>query len=106
MRIGDPYVARALLIAGALLLLPRVGLAQQTSIAGVVVDESKAVLPGVTVTATDVKTGREFVAASSERGEYRLVGLPAGTYDVRVELEGFARTEVKGVELLVGQNAT
>ena len=99
-------IARALLIAGPLLAHPAISFAQGTAISGVVVDESKAVLPGVTVTATNVNTAREFTDVTTERGEYRLVGLPAGRYDLRVDLEGFAPTVVKDIELLVGQNAT
>ena len=82
------------------------GFAQQTTIAGSVVDESKAVLPGVSVIATELDTGRQFNDVTTERGEYRLVGMPAGRYDLRVELEGFAPTLMKNIELLVGQNAT
>lgn len=80
--------------------------AQETSLSGTVMDESKSVLPGVSITATDIKTGRQFTDVSSERGEYRLMGLQASHYEVRSELEGFAPTIVKDVELLVGQNAT
>lgn len=48
--------------------------AQEVTVSGVVVDESKGVLPGVTVMATSVGTGRQFAAVTNERGEYRLVG--------------------------------
>jgi Carboxypeptidase regulatory-like domain/TonB dependent receptor len=79
---------------------------EQSSIRGTAVDESSAVLPGVTVTATEMSTGRQHVTVTDERGEYRLPGLPAGTYDVRAELTGFAIVVISKVELLVGQNAT
>lgn len=81
-------------------------LAQDASVAGTVVDESRAVLPGVTVTATGLETGRQFTALTSARGEYRLVGLPAGRYRLSAELPGFAPTILENMELLVGQNAT
>lgn len=90
----------------AFLLWPENGLAQQASIVGTIVDESKAVLPGVTVTVTQVDTGRQFMNISNENGGYRMVGLPAGRYDVQADLPGFAATVLKGIELLVGQNAT
>jgi hypothetical protein len=90
---------------GAWLASPALGYAQETTLSGVVVDESKAVLPGVMVNATDVKTGRQFSDVTTIRGEYRLVGLQAGRYDLHTELEGFASTLVRGIELLVGQNA-
>jgi hypothetical protein len=80
--------------------------AQDATVIGTVTDESKAVMPGVTVTATDPASGRQFVAITNERGEYRLLGLPPSRYTVQAELSGFAATVVRDVELLVGQNAT
>src|SRR5262249_45594761 len=68
--------------------------------------ESKSILPGVTVTATDKDTGRKYVATTDGRGAFQLALLPPGTYQIQAELEGFAPTEVPSVELLVGQNAT
>jgi hypothetical protein len=84
---------------------PAAVLAQQAAVFGTVVDESKAVLPGVTVTATATDTGRQIVAVSSERGEYRLLGLAPGRYRIAAELAGFAPTVIPDIELLVGQTA-
>jgi hypothetical protein len=92
----------------AVLLLP-VSTSAQVSTAtvnGTIADESKLVLPGVTVTATDLETGRQYVAVSDERGVYRLVNMPPGAYKIQAELGGFATAEIPHVELLVGQNAT
>jgi hypothetical protein len=50
--------------------------AQEATILGTVTDETKAALPGVTITATGIDTGRVFTATSDDRGEYRLRGLP------------------------------
>src|SRR5436190_2255912 len=97
---------RTLLVVCVSLAWPVIGLAQQATIAGIVSDESKGVLPGATVTATAVDTGRQFTDTTTTQGEYRFAGLPAGRYNVQVELEGFATTQLKSVELLVGQNAT
>ena len=79
---------------------------EAASVAGIITDESKGVLPGVTVTATEVASGRQYVGVSDERGEYRLVNVQAGTYKVTAELTGFAITVVPQLELLVGQRAT
>jgi hypothetical protein len=79
--------------------------AQEASIVGTVIDESKSALPGVTVLASDVATGRAFNSVSDERGEYRLVGMSPGHYTVRAELSGFATSTLSDIELLVGQNA-
>jgi hypothetical protein len=79
--------------------------AQQGSIVGTATDETKAILPGVTITATDQETGRQLVATSNEQGEYRLLNVPPGRYTIQAELSGFSTVALKDVELLVGQNA-
>src|SRR5437899_50026 len=79
--------------------------AQQASIIGTVVDDTHAVLPGVNVTATDQAAGRQTTAVTNERGEYRLLNLPAGMYTVQADLSGFATVILRDIELLVGQNA-
>jgi hypothetical protein len=80
--------------------------AQQASIIGAVTDETRAVLPGVTVTATAVASGAQFTATTDEQGEYRLPTIPAGVYRVQAELAGFSTVVQERVELLVGQHAT
>ncbi len=90
----------------ALVARPEMGYAQQAAIVGAVLDDSRAVLPGVVVVATSQDTGRQFTTLSDEHGEYRLIGLPAGRYDLQADLPGFAATVTKNIELLVGQNAT
>jgi len=80
-------------------------LAQQGTIIGTAVDETKAALPGVNVTATDQATGRVIAAVTNERGEYRLANVPPGKYTILAELSGFTSVSQKDVELLVGQNA-
>ena len=96
-------------VAAVLLALtwPTGAIAQQNAtVVGTVVDESMAVLPGVTVTATDLATGRVLTAMSSERGEYRLQNMPPGKYSMAAELSGFGTVKIPEIELLVGQNAT
>jgi hypothetical protein len=78
--------------------------AQDASLVGTVTDETKTILPGVTVTATNIDTGAASFAITDERGDYRLPKLVAGKYKVQAELPGFATVVVPTVELLVGQN--
>jgi hypothetical protein len=87
-------------------LLGSAAYAQQASISGVAMDQSKAVLPGVNVTATDQAAGRPQAAGTDEKGEYRLQNLPPGKYTLQAELSGFSTVMFKDIELLVGQNAT
>lgn len=43
-------------------------------------------LPGATVTAINVKTGRRYVSShTGDNGAYEIIGLPAGTYDLAIE---------------------
>jgi len=79
--------------------------AQDAAVIGVVTDETKAVLPGATVTATNLETGRQATAVSDEQGQYRILRLYPGKYKVQAELQGFSSVSIPSVELLVGQNA-
>ena len=87
-------------------LLASAAYAQQASIVGTAMDESKAVLPGVNVTATDQAAGRTLTAVTNEKGQYLLQNIPPGKYTVQAELSGFQTVMFKDIELLVGQNAT
>ena len=94
-----------LVVFTAILLRAISGSAQDASLVGTISDETKAVLPGVTVTAINLETGVESVAVSDERGDYRLPKLAPGKYKVKADLAGFGSIVVPSVELLVGQNA-
>jgi hypothetical protein len=77
------------------------------SIVGQVTDESGAVLPGVTVSATSPALQvPQIVAVTTERGEYRLMPLPIGTYNVEYVLSGFQTVRREGVRLTAGFVAT
>ncbi len=80
--------------------------AQVATVVGTVTDETKAVLPGATVTAANIATGGQTLGVSDERGEFRLLNLPPGKYKVTAELSGFSTVVIESLELLVGQNAT
>jgi len=58
-------VALGILVASA-------AFAQQGSINGTAVDATRAVLPGVNITATDQEAGRQITAVTNEKGEYLL----------------------------------
>lgn len=80
---------RQLLVALPLLAAPAVAAAQSGSISGVVSDSAKAPLPGAQVTVV----GTRFSSTSGMDGRYRVVGVPAGTYSLRVQRIGaLART--------------
>jgi hypothetical protein len=76
------------------------------SIAGFVTDESKAALPGATVTIKEVETGQSRVLTTDEQGRYRADALVPGKYAVVVELSGFRTAQYDDVTLSVGQAST
>jgi Carboxypeptidase regulatory-like domain len=75
------------------------------TIEGTVKDEQGALLPGVTVTVTNLDTGDQRVVVTNERGLYRAPLLSLGTYRVAAELQGFKKFEQQGVSLRAGQTA-
>ena len=87
------------------LILPVPALAQQTTgtIAGRVVDDQNAALPGAVVTATSPVTGLVREAVSDENGLYRLAALPVGAYTVAASQPNFARFERADIVVNIGQ---
>ena len=90
-----------------LALLPLPSQAQQEAgILGQVTDESGAVLPGVTVTATSPSLQvPSVIDVSNESGEYRLSPLPIGTYVVDYTLPGFQTVRQEQLRLTIGFQA-
>jgi hypothetical protein len=97
-------------IAGAwMLTLAANQAAAQTnsSIAGVVRDATGAVLPGVTVEAgSPALIEKVRNATTDETGQYRIIELRPGTYEVTFTLPGFSTFRREGIELTTGFTAT
>jgi len=84
-------------LALALLLLSTALWAQGTAqISGVVKDESGAVLPGVTVTVTQVDTGLIRTVATETNGAYTMPNLPTGPYRLVRRNEDVADDQCRG----------
>lgn len=77
--------------------------AQQTTgtLTGTVTDESGAMVPGVTVVAKHLNTGRTFEAVTTSTGVYTLQLLPVGDFELAFQLTGFQTSTVKGISLHV-----
>jgi carboxypeptidase family protein len=87
------------LLWAAVFLLPRTSHAQ-VAIAGVVKDASGAVMPGVTVEASSpalIEKTRSVVTDTA--GQYKIVDLSPGTYDVSFTLPGFKTVRRAGIVL-------
>src|SRR3954468_18310447 len=77
------------------------GQAVKGSLLGNVSDASGLVLPGVTVTITEVNTNISYSTLSNDSGYYIFSNLKDGTYRVVSELRGFKRIVRDGVEVPV-----
>ncbi len=98
--------AGKLLLASLLVLVGAVPLWAQSnaaSVRGRVVDEAGAPLGGAEIRATEVETGLERATLSRPDGAYILLGLKAGTYELRVSGLGYAAQQ-RTVQVLVGQS--
>src|SRR5437867_12356102 len=91
------YVFTALVVIGAILMLPVRGHAQESTVSGTITDPTGAVIPGVMVTATHTETGNTFQALTDERGGYRLL-VRVGNYRITAGRGGVraAKREVEG----------
>jgi len=98
--------SRAWLLAIALiacLLATTAAFAQTSSgsVSGRVVDATGAALPGVTVTATNTRTGFSRSVVSDAEGRYNFPALPVGPYNVTAELSGFTTVTTRDVDVQV-----
>jgi hypothetical protein len=94
----------AALVAG---LVTTTALAQTTTgtILGSVKDAQGGVVPGATVTATNLGTQYSRSVVTDSAGEYALRLLPVGNYMIVVTIPGFKNFTQTGILLEVGRNA-
>ena len=76
-----------------------------SEIRGRVADPNDAAVIGAAVTATDAEKGVGRATTTDERGEYRFLTLPPGTYQIRVEASGFSSQVKNTIQVTVGQTA-
>ena len=82
------------------ILIPGIGLAETTGkIAGMVVDQAtQDPLPGVNITVE----GTNLRAISGPRGEYFIVNVPIGTYDVEARMIGYLALRTSNIGVNAG----
>src|SRR5437763_14747092 len=99
---GNPvrtlYVALGLLV-GFALSVQAFGQSTFATVSGTVSDPSGAVLPGVSLSATNNATGVVTTVISNEAGAYNLTSLLPGAYTVSAELPGFQKSIYTNVAL-------
>ena len=85
------------------LLLPTFAHAQATgALAGLVSDDSGAVVPGVTIEATNTATGQLRTTVTGTDGYYTIPQVQPGTYTVRATITGFKEVTRTGLVVSVG----
>jgi hypothetical protein len=71
-------------------------------ITGTVADKTGAVIPNAKVTATNEETNVSYTTTTTEAGLYSFAALPAGSYTITVEVQGFQKWVSRRNVLTVG----
>ncbi len=71
------------------------------TLSGTVTDKSQGAVPGARVLVSSKETGLERATVTNSNGTYQLDLLPAGHYEVRISMPGFATAAFENVELAV-----
>src|SRR5215471_1480220 len=80
--------------------------AQTAQLSGRVTDASGAVVPATRVTVRSTSTAAERQTETNDLGLYTVPLLPPGTYQIRLEHQGFRAVVRDGIQLEVDQRAT
>jgi len=98
---------KLLVLLLAVAMLPVLSIAQTRGgdVYGTVVLSDGSKIPGVMVTLSSEEAGSK-TTISSEKGNFRFLGLTPGTYELKFELEGFKTIIRKGIELGLGKSVT
>jgi hypothetical protein len=73
---------------------------------GTVTDNTGAVLPGVTVTASSPALIQPQVQVTGADGGYRFLALPPGVYAIDFELTGFNQVKRQDIRVVINQTLT
>jgi hypothetical protein len=86
------------------LLIPSAAYAQfdTASVVGTVRDNTAAVVPGATVTLSNLDTGITATRVSDENGSFEFMNVRIGRYKVTAELQGFSIALADNIQVAVG----
>jgi hypothetical protein len=94
-------MATTLLLVAAM-SLPVYGQGAGSSLTGLVVDASGAVIPGADVVVKSDATGSEYKTVTAENGTFTVPALNAGTYTATVSMPRFKQSIIKDIVLVLG----
>jgi hypothetical protein len=92
-------VAAALVLAAA---LPCYAQFDTATVVGTVKDNTGGVVPGATVTLTNLDTGVAIVRVTEANGSFEFMTVRIGRYKVTAELQGFSTAVADNVQVTVG----
>jgi TonB family protein len=101
-------VARAMSLAGLVafsLVVSGFGAGAQSlsTVSGAVTDQTGKLIPGVTVSLTNLRDRSKHEARTNDNGVFELAGLAAGDYELETKLMGFRPMQLT-VSLIAGRN--
>jgi hypothetical protein len=96
---------RSLTVAVGLFVLALIAFAQSDrgTITGTISDPAGAVVANAAIEARNQATGVVYPAASTATGNYTILQLPVGTYEVSVAVPGFKKYVRRGITVEVAQ---
>ncbi|HEV2988683.1 MAG TPA: carboxypeptidase-like regulatory domain-containing protein, partial [Candidatus Angelobacter sp.] len=97
----------SLFLLAGIFIFPILATAQSTfgDISGTITDPSGAVVPGATITVTNLDTKSVHTSTTDAEGVFRVVNLDPGTYRLEVSAKGFDIAKRSDFALLARQSA-
>ena len=77
-----------------------------STVRGTVVDQNNNVVPGASVTLTNVGTGATRTATTTDAGVYVFDLIAIGDYKIEVEATGFKKKAVTDIHALIAKSVT
>src|SRR5690349_4178382 len=95
-------IVRNLVVLGAALACAAWGQDNRASMGGRVIDQQNAVIPGAQVLVKSIETRTEQKTTANGVGEWKILFLNPGHYDIIVSSQGFKTSERHEIELQTG----
>src|SRR5262249_23733355 len=99
------FAKARVLILFAIVAFPAISFAQSTfgQFVGTVKDPSGSVIAGCSVTVRNLGTSATRTAVTDSTGNYTVVNLEPGAYEIILEMQGFQKATYDSVQLLARQ---
>ena len=95
-----------LMIMLSVSVFPLAAQTDRASLTGVVMDQSRSVVPGARINLQAAATGIEYVALTNSAGVYTFSGLLVGQYTASISASGLETLQVHSFTLEVGETRT